>query len=308
MKTLMMAAAVVATLSLTACDGSQTKPSLKTDVDTLSYEIGMANAPSEAELKQYLGDPRTGSDSTYVKEFLRGMRDAIQAGSDKKQAAYLAGLQVGQGMRTSMTQIEKMVFADDSTRHLSAKNFYAGFLAALNGKHTALKINGKLIDKMAAGQDAQERIRTLSAKALSKQYAPQQKAANAFIAAKAKEAGVQKLPGGTLYKVITPGNGAKPQMGQTVNVVYEGKLTDGTVFDASAQHPGPDGKSIPMTVGQAIPGFDQALLNMPVGSTWEIYIPYNQAYNEQSAGQIKPFSALVFTITLVSIENNNTAQ
>ncbi len=307
MNKIFMVAAAAAALLLSACDGGTPKPSLKTDADTLSYELGMANAPSEADLKQYLSDPRTGSDSTYVEEFMKGLKDGLKAGDDKKQAAYMAGLQVGANMRGSMTQIEKMVFADDSTRHLSAKNFVAGFEAGYKGQKTALKINGKLIDRQGAAQDLNERIRKMSAKALEGQYKNEKKAADAFIAAKAKEAGVQKLAGGTLYKVITPGNGAKPTAGQTVNVIYEGKLTDGTVFDASAQHPGPDGKSIPMTVGQSIPGFDAALQAMPIGSTWEVYIPYSQAYNEQSAGAIKPFSALTFTITLVGIEEANQA-
>lgn len=103
--------------------------------------------------------------------------------------------------------------------------------------------------------------------------------------------------------VKTAGTGEVAKEGQIVNVTYEGRLADGTVFDASSKHPGPDGQTIQMMVGQTIPGFDAALKAMPVGSTWELYIPYNQGYNEQSTGAIKPFSALVFTLTVVSIEN-----
>lgn len=47
---------------------------------------------------------------------------------------------------------------------------------------------------------------------------------------------------------------------------------------------------------------DRALTNMPVGSKWEIYIPQNLAYGERQAGQIKPYSTLIFTVELVNIE------
>ena len=53
-----------------------------------------------------------------------------------------------------------------------------------------------------------------------------------------------------------------------------------------------------------IAGFNAALKAMPVGSTWEIYIPYEQAYNDQQSPVIKPYSALIFTVTLVSIDED----
>lgn len=302
MNRIFLAAAVAATALLSACNGGSPKPSLKSNADTLSYELGMANAPSDAELKRYLADPRVGSDTTYVDEFMKGMRDGLQAANDKRQAAYVAGLQIGTQMHNSMASIESMVFGNDTVSRLSRKNFIAGFKDAMDGKKTALKIDGKLIDKRAATEDVNERIRSMAAAAMREGYAAEIKAAEAFIAKKAKESGVKKLEGGTLYKVITEGDGPVAKKGDRINVIYEGKLTDGTVFDASAQHPGPDKKSYPMNVGQNIPGFDAALLQMPAGSTWEVYIPYDQAYGEQGAGQIEPFSALVFTITVLKAE------
>ena len=41
---------------------------------------------------------------------------------------------------------------------------------------------------------------------------------------------------------------------------------------------------------------------MNVGSKWEIYIPQELAYGERQAGQIKPYSTLIFTVELVGIE------
>ena len=58
-----------------------------------------------------------------------------------------------------------------------------------------------------------------------------------------------------------------------------------------------------MQIGQAVPGFNEALLNMPVGSKWEVYIPYEAGYGaQQPSPNIKPFSTLIFTIELLSIE------
>lgn len=308
MKKIFMATIVAAMTMMSACNNGAPKPGLKTDADTLSYELGMANSVDEEQLKMYLADPRTGSDSTYIKEFMKGLNEGLEAATDKKKAAYIAGLQVGAQMSASIKQVESNVFAGDSTKHLSTKDFIAGFNDGIYGKKTALKIDGKLIDKEAAARDLQERMRAMSAAALTKQYAAEKKASDAFIAAKAKEAGVQKLPGGTLYKVVKAGNGEVATEGQLVNVAYEGRLADGTVFDASSKHPGPDGQTIPMMVGQTIPGFDAALKAMPVGSTWEIYIPYSQGYNEQGSGAIKPFSALIFTVTVVSIDKTQGQQ
>jgi FKBP-type peptidyl-prolyl cis-trans isomerase FklB len=42
---------------------------------------------------------------------------------------------------------------------------------------------------------------------------------------------------------------------------------------------------------------------MPVGSKWELYIPQEIAYGSREAGKIQPFSALIFEVELVSIED-----
>jgi FKBP-type peptidyl-prolyl cis-trans isomerase FklB len=44
---------------------------------------------------------------------------------------------------------------------------------------------------------------------------------------------------------------------------------------------------------------------MPVGSKWELYIPYNLAYGEQGAGgQIEPYATLLFEVELLEIKKN----
>ncbi len=292
-------ATLVATTALFgACsDQKGPKANLKTDIDTLSYELGMANSVTEDNLKQYLAMPQVGSDTAYVEEFLKGLKDGMRAADNKKRAAYVAGLQAGMQFKMNLKQTEEYVFGDDSTKHFSVKNYLAGFSDGMGGKKTALKLDGKPADKQAVTMDVQERMKKMADVANEKKYAKEMKASKDFIARKAKEEGVRKLPGGTLYKVIKAGTGEKPKDGQQVKVIYEGKLANGTVFDSSSNQP------VEFTVGRAIPGFNAALMAMPVGSTWEVYIPYDQAYGSQAGGPIPAYAALTFTITVVSIES-----
>ena len=119
-----------------------------------------------------------------------------------------------------------------------------------------------------------------------------------YLAAYAKNDSVQRTESGLLYKVIKKGEGALPVDTNQVEVNYEGRLVDGTVFDSSAKH---GDKPLEFKANQVIKGWTEALTLMPVGSKWELYIPYDLAYGERDSGKIKPFSALIFTVELVEI-------
>ena len=82
-----------------------------------------------------------------------------------------------------------------------------------------------------------------------------------------------------------------------VKVQYEGKTIDGKVFDSSYKR----GEPVDLRANQVIKGWTEALVHMPAGSVWEVYIPQELAYGERAQGQIKPFSALIFKIELVSV-------
>lgn len=119
-----------------------------------------------------------------------------------------------------------------------------------------------------------------------------------FIAEKAKQPNVMPLSKGIYYEVIKEGNGPKPEAGGDVTIHYEGKLIDGTVFDSSYER----GKPNTFNLKRLIKGWQVALPEMPVGSKWRLYIPYDMAYGERGAGgKIKPYSALIFDIELFGI-------
>ena len=99
-------------------------------------------------------------------------------------------------------------------------------------------------------------------------------------------------------KVLTKGEGALPTINSTVTVNYEGKLIDGKIFDSSYQR----GSTASFGVSDVIAGWTEALQLMPVGSTWELYIPPNLAYGERGVpGVIPPNSFLIFKVDLISI-------
>lgn len=290
-------AAIAATALLSACEKpGASSVELKTDVDTLSYAIGYLNSPQDDQIKQYL--MQAGSDSAYVKEFFKGMQDGLKANNDKKKTAYQLGMQSGMQIKNQMMSgLEHQVFAGDSTQHLSLKHFLLGQSDARAQKNAIKGKDGKELDAQNLQTMLMDLVNRMTAKSTEKVYGPKKKASEAFMAKKASEPGVKKLDNGVLYKVITEGKGATPKAEQVVEVEYTGTLIDGKEFDASK------GQPVKFPANQVIPGWTIALTHMTVGSEWEVYIPWDQAYGERESGPIPPYSALIFKIKLVSVSD-----
>ena len=289
MKKLFIGAMMMAFAAATfvSCGNSTPKADLKDEVDTLSYAMGMAQTQG---LKEYLSD-RLQIDTAYMDDFIKGLNDGANAGDDKKKAAYYAGIQIGQQISNQMVKgINHEVFGDDSTKTISLKNFMAGFVSGTTGKKGLMTVE-------QAAQVAQAKMMAIKAKSMEKEYGPNKVAGEKFLAANKKKPGVVTLPSGVQYKVIKEGNGPMPKDTSMVKVQYEGKTIDGKVFDSSYKR----GEPVSLRANQVIKGWTEALVHMPVGSVWEVYIPQNLAYGEREQGQIKPFSVLIFKIELVSL-------
>jgi len=113
-----------------------------------------------------------------------------------------------------------------------------------------------------------------------------------FLAENAEQPGVEQTKSGLQYKVIKAGEGASPTATDTALVKYEGRLRDGTVFDANEQ--------TPMPVGAVVPGFSEALQLMQKGGEYRIWIPSDLAYGDVSPGPELPAnSLLIFDVTLL---------
>lgn len=118
-----------------------------------------------------------------------------------------------------------------------------------------------------------------------------------FLKENAKKSGIDTLANGIQYKVITKGEGAKPAETDVVKVNYVGTLIDGTEFDSSIKR----GEPAEFQLNHVIPGWTQALQQMPVGSKWVLYIPGDQAYGQRGGGPIGPNETLIFEVELLEI-------
>ncbi len=113
--------------------------------------------------------------------------------------------------------------------------------------------------------------------------------------------GYEKSDSGIFYKIHSEGEGPKPQKGQTVAVHYQGKLTDGMLFDDSRQRGEPI--SFPIGVGRVIPGWDHGIGMLNVGSKASLIIPPDMAYGAAGAGGVIPPNAwLIFEVELISAQ------
>ena len=277
----------IAATAFVGCGNSTPKADLKSENDSLSYAMGVANSNG---LRDYLIN-RMGIDTAYIDQFVKGLNDGVNCTDDAKKSAYYAGLQIGQQMGKQIEAMNLQFSGGDSTAQIiSTKNFMAGFITGATGEKG-------LMSPEEAMQVAQIKSQEIQSKMVAQKFEGNKKKGTDFLAANAKKEGVKTLPSGLQYKVLKEGNGVIPADTSLVLVRYEGKLIDGTVFETCL-----DKEPVKMKANQVIKGWTEALTHMPVGSTWEIYIPQELAYGERQAGKIEPFSTLIFKLELVGIE------
>ena len=119
-----------------------------------------------------------------------------------------------------------------------------------------------------------------------------------YLAENAQKEGVTVLPSGLQYVVLTEGTGAKPKATDRVKCHYEGRLTDGTVFDSSYRR----GEPAVFPLNGVIAGWTEGVQLMGEGAKFRFFIPYQLAYGERGAGQsIPPYAALVFDVELIEV-------
>ena len=258
-------------------------------VDTVSmkefaYAYGIAQTNG---LKNYLVQ-RMGVDTAYMADFLRGFDDATLSPADKAQKAYLAGKEIRQQVNNQIVpNIQRQI--NDSIDMLSVPQFVEGFRASLASNATLGQDSAQAI---ASKQLAYYHKVNMEAK-----YGKNRLEGEAWLKANAKKDSVKTTPSGLQYKVLTQGTGEMPKATDKVKVNYEGRLINGTVFDSSYKRNQP----ATFAANQVIKGWTEALTMMPVGSKWELYIPQELAYGDREAGQIPPFSMLIFTVELLEI-------
>jgi FKBP-type peptidyl-prolyl cis-trans isomerase len=126
-----------------------------------------------------------------------------------------------------------------------------------------------------------------------------------FLAENGKRQGVITTESGLQYEVVRTGEGTKPDAQAVVRVNYEGKLTDGTVFDSSYER----GQPADIPLDRVIPGWSEGICLMGEGDSYILYIPSHLAYGERGAGDmIPPNATLIFRVELLEILNDPDAQ
>lgn len=291
MKKLFLFVAVALAVGFSSCSGQSSKGNLENSVDSLSYAIGMARTQG---LDQFL--MQQGIDSAHVVDFVKGFNEGATK-LDSKDAAYIIGLQVGQMVSKQWVEgFNRQIFGNDSTQTLSREQMLAGFVAGTLGREDVMT-------RMQAQTYMSTEMDAIREKTLAVEFADNKAAGEKFLAENKTKEGVQTTPSGLQYKIITKGNGPVPADTNRVQVNYRGTLIDGTEFDSSYKLKDKNGKSKPAVFSpkQVIKGWGEALTMMPVGSKWELYIPYELAYGSRNTGKIKPFSALIFEVEVVGI-------
>ena len=254
--------------------------------DIFSFHIGRANTNG---LKQYLMQ-RMGVEAAYMDAFLEGFDVGEMGEAEKRMKARLAGMEIrSQVEQQVMPGISKQM--NDSVNLLNKTEFLRGFRAGIKGE----EVPGVSMDSTQTL--VQKQMAYYTKTNLERKYGANRKAGEEFLKANGKKKDVVTLPSGLQYKVITKGEGEIPTATQKVKVHYRGTLIDGTEFDSSYK------RNQPATFGcnQVIKGWTEALTMMPVGSKWELYIPYQLAYGERESGKIPPFSCLLFEVELLEI-------
>ena len=305
-KVVLLALAIVASASFCTVDAKKKKKEevkveepvvvpveLKSGSDSVSYAAGMSVTNGLAAfLKQ-----QHGIDSTTMAIFIKSFEEVINAGDSPEAKAKAAGVDIANQLRSRMLPGIVNEFTDSPDSIISSL-FYRGFIDALKQDTTHFKqpvAENYFKLKQEVDKKAKE----------EKLYGPNRDAGIKFLKENATKDGVITTASGLQYKVLVKGEGEVPQKTDKVLVNYEGRLVDGTVFDASAKH---GDKPASFRADQVIKGWTEALTMMPVGSKWQLYIPQELAYGERNMGNIKPYSTLIFDVELVGIDKPKTAE
>lgn len=244
-------------------------------------ETDSVNAAFAATMARYLApdlEKRFPGDSKAVGEFVDGMAHAFEI--KNQDAPYFQGVRAG------------FAFMIDRLEQMSDMGFPVTpekFLAALRRA---------LADSASTGftnREADEYLHSF----MNRMYpAPERlsdESQQAFLDAQLTREGVQRLPSGLVFEVMTEGEGPHPSADDRVRLLYTGRLADGTVFDQTE-------RPVDFPIRGLVPGFSEGLTLMKPGGTYRLFIPPSLGYGEEgAAGAIPPNAAIDFQVQLLEI-------
>lgn len=280
---IILAVVLVAAIAFTSCNSNKPgMPTLKTQLDSLNYAFGLANGDG---IKNYYikGDSAKKS----IEQLMAGVNEGMK-GKVEKENTEMADL--GTKIGSALKEQKKSGLMGDSSLKVDIKLIKQGLVNGLRGSKVQMTA-------AQAQEYLQKTMTELQSKKMERLYGGNKTAGEKFLAENAKKPGVVTTASGLQYEVIKKGTGKVPTETDYVKVNYKGTLIDGTEFDSNT------GKApVVLQANHVIKGWTEALKLMPVGSKYKLYIPQEIAYGKQDQGKIKPFSALIFEVELLSIE------
>jgi FKBP-type peptidyl-prolyl cis-trans isomerase FklB len=205
--------------------------------------------------------------------------DPVKLESTKDKLSYAIGMNVGNNLKAQSFDVDAAIIAN-------------GLRDALAGKSAMTEEEARTVI-----MGYQQEMRAKQQEKMKEAGVTNRAAGAAFLAANAKKDGVKTTASGLQYKVLTEGKGEIPKDNHQVSVNYRGTLINGDEFDSSYKR----GQPATFGVTGVVKGWTEALLMMPVGSKWQLFVPADLAYGDQQRGaQILPGSTLIFEIELLS--------
>jgi len=251
---------------------------IKTEIDSLSYSYGFFLAGQG--LDQYMGQLGIAkTDTEKMDSFIKGLSDGLTQKIGER--TYITGVTVAGQVFGMSDNLKSQTGIENLNMQLVAD----GLRDALTDKASVVSEPGTFFNSKLEEFSTRQSAGVIEE---SKRFLEENKV---------KE-GVVTLPSGLQYKILTKGDGEIPQESNKVKVHYRGTLTDGTQFDSSYDR----GEPIVLGVTQVIKGWTEALQLMPVGSKWELYVPYDLGYGDRATPQIPAYSTLIFEVELLGIE------
>lgn len=178
-------------------------------------------------------------------------------------------------------------------------------LKSMNIENFDIKEFSRSIEDVMAGRDTDMTAREAQVM-LSEYFQKKEKEqaedniakGKAYLEENGKREGVVTTTSGLQYEVLTEGTGKSPKATDKVRCHYEGRLTDGTIFDSSYQR----GEPADFGLNQVIAGWTEGVQLMKEGAKYRFHIPYLLGYGERGAGaSIPPYATLVFDVELIKV-------
>ena len=247
---------------------------LKNHTDSLNYAFGLMNG---SEIATYvLKDDSAGTKKADLIKFInKGMKEKVRNPQLKNMAE----------------NIGKSIKEQEANGLIGEPSLATDFALIKQGFINGMLGDDSQFDARTAGTYIQETLNHIK-------YGDTKEQGEKFLEENKLREGVITTESGLQYEVLKMGKGKKPSATDKVKVHYHGTLIDGTVFDSSVDR----GEPITFGLNQVIRGWTEGVQLMPVGSKFKFYIPQELGYGERAAGDIPPYSTLIFEVELLDIE------